>query len=107
MKLLTGDQVLVTSGRDKGQKGPIEKVFPRKARVRVTGINLYKRARKGFGASARGGMIEFARPLPVASVSLICPKCGKQTRVGYTVDKKGEKTRICKKCKASLNGGKK
>ncbi|MDO8599924.1 MAG: 50S ribosomal protein L24 [bacterium] len=101
MKLHTGDTVLVTAGKDKGKKAPIERVFPKKDRVVVSGVNIYKKARKGF-AGQKGGIVEFSRPLPVASVALICPHCAKQTRVSFRIDNLGTKSRICVKCKTAL-----
>lgn len=101
MKIKIGDQVLITAGKDKGQKGKILKVFPKLGRTVVEGKNIYKKFRKGTGGQ-KGQVLEFSRPLPFANIALICPKCSKQTRVGYEVDKKGEKTRICKKCGAAV-----
>lgn len=108
MKLKTGDQILVTVGKDKGRKGKVEKVFPKENTILVPGVNIYKRARKGFGGQ-KGGLIEFSRPLGMGKVALLCPKCDKPTRVGTRVDKKGEKSRICKKCGflIEITGGKK
>lgn len=103
MKLKIGDQVVVTSGKDKGKKGKIEKVFPGTGRVLVPGVNMYKKTRKGFGGE-KGGIFEFARPLFPGNVALVCPGCGKQTRVGFRIDKRGEKTRICAKCKREISG---
>lgn len=96
-KFKIGDEVLVTAGKDKGRKGKVDKVFPREAKVRVEGLNVYKKHVKGFGGE-KGGIVEFSRPLPVANIALLCPKCGKQTRVRYRIDKTGEKTRACAKC---------
>lgn len=101
MKLMVGDIVLITAGKDKGQKAPIERVLAKEGRVIVTGMNVYKRARKGF-AGNKGGITEFSRPLPVSNVALVCPSCGKPTRVAYRVDKSGEKVRICAKCKEAM-----
>lgn len=98
MKLRVGDEVVVTSGKDKTRRGKIEKVFLKKNTVLVGGLNVYKKHKKGFGGQ-KGGIIEFSRPLPVASVALICPNCGKPTRVGILVDKTGEHSRVCRKCK--------
>lgn len=106
MKIQKGDEIIVTAGREKGKKGTVEKVFPQVFRLRVSGINLYKKATKKV-AGGESGMVEFARPLNIASVALICPECGKQTRVGYEVDKQGTKMRICKKCKKGIGRGKK
>ncbi len=102
MKLLKGDEILVTGGKDKGQRGKVEKVFPQKDKVLVLGVNLYKKHTKSMG-NQKGGIIENARPLSVGKVALICPKCNKQTRVNYTIDKKGDKSRVCAKCNATLS----
>lgn len=96
MKLKIGDEVLVTAGKDKGRHGKVDRIYPDEARVRVASLNVYKRHVKGF-AGKEGGIVEFSRPLPVANVALICPKCAKQTRVRYRIDKTG-KTRVCAKC---------
>lgn len=108
MKLKTGDEVVITAGKDRGKKGKIEKVFPKEDRVLVPNVNVYKRTRRGFGGQ-KGGIFEFSRPLPVANIALICPQCGKPTRIAYREDKRGDKTRVCAKCKREidLKGGKK
>lgn len=97
MKLKKGDEVIVTAGKDKGKKGKIEKVFPRQNKVLVGGVNIYKRHTKPRGQGRPGGIIDIVKPLPVANVALICPKCGQRTRVGYRL-KQEEKKRFCKKC---------
>lgn len=98
MKLRIGDQVLVTAGKNKGHHGLVEAVFPKTDRVVVPGANVYHKFRKATPGQS-GGSIEITRPLPTASVALICQKCQKPTRVSFVVDKKGDKTRICAKCK--------
>lgn len=110
MKLRIGDNVLVTAGKDKTRQGKVEKVFPKKNTVLVQGLNVYKKHQKGFGglsaqAGQKGGIIEFSRPLPLASVSLICPNCGNPTRVGVMIDKTGEHSRVCRKCKRIIGVG--
>lgn len=101
MKLKKGDTIIITAGKDKGKKGKIEKVFPREATALVPGLNVYKRHRKKRDEKSPGGIMEFSRPLPVANISILCPSCGKPTRVGFLVTK-DEKHRICKKCKAKI-----
>ncbi len=97
MKLKKGDQVIVTVGRDKGKKGKIEKAFPKLGTVVVEGVNVYKRHRKKRDDQHPAGITELIKPINVAKVALICPKCSAQTRVGYRIVK-GTKERICKKC---------
>lgn len=97
MKLKKGDEIIVTMGKDKGRKGKIEKIFPKASTVVVPGVNIYKRHKKRRSEKEAGGIMEVPRPLSLGKVALICPKCGKQTRIGYLVTGK-EKERICRKC---------
>ncbi len=101
MKLKKGDTVIVTIGKDKGKKGKIEQVFPKEGMVLVSGVNVYKRHTKKRDEKTPGGIIEHNRPLGVSKVALMCPKCGKVTRVGFIVVK-GEKIRICRKCEQKI-----
>lgn len=99
MKLRVGDEILVAVGKDKGRQGKVEKVFPKENLVLIPNVNVYKRHQKGMpGTGRQGGIIEFSRPLPVGNVRLVCPNCGKKTRIGFQILKDGEKVRICKKC---------
>lgn len=101
MKLKKGDTVIVTIGKDKGKKGKIEEIFPKIGMAAISGVNVYKRHTKKRDEKTPGGIIEHTRPLAVAKLALICPKCGKPTRVGFVVAK-GEKERVCRKCGAKL-----
>ncbi|SRR5258706_11281514 len=101
MKLKKGDQIIVTMGRDKGKKGAIDKVFPKDGAVRVPGVNVYKKHEKKRDEKHPGGIIEFVKSIAVSKVALICPKCGKQARIGYRIVK-GVKERICKKCDQTI-----
>lgn len=98
MKLKKSDKVKIIAGKDKGKEGTIEKVFSKTGKVLISGLNIYKKhLKKGIKGQA-GGIIDVARPLPISNVALICPKCGKTTRVGFRIEKTGEKLRICRKC---------
>lgn len=101
MKLKKGDQVIVTVGKDKGKKGTVEKVYPKLDAVRIAGVNVFKRHRKKRDEQHPAGIMELVKPITVANVALICPKCGKQTRVGFRIVK-GVKERICKKCEQNI-----
>lgn len=102
MKLKKGDQVLVTGGKDKGKKGKVDRILPGETAIVIAGVNIYKRHVKKRDEKNPGGIIEVSRPLNVGKVVLICPKCKLPTRIGYSQDKKGEKTRMCRKCKQML-----
>lgn len=97
MKLKKGDTVIVTSGKDKGQKGKIDAVLPKKNTVLLPGLNMYKRHAKKRDEKHPGGIIDIPRPLKVSNIAFFCPKCNKPTRLGYIVVKSG-KERICRKC---------
>ena len=101
MKLKVGDKVLITMGKDKGRSGKVERIVVGKEAIVVKGINQYKRSVKRRGEQA-GGTITLERPINVAKVALICPACNKPTRIGYVIADKGQKQRICKKCKGVL-----
>jgi len=100
MKLKKGDKIKVIKGKDKGRTGKIEKTLPKLGKVLIPGINVYKKHAKARSEKQPGGIIEIIKPLPVANVVLVCPKCNKPTRVGYQIDKSGGKSRICRKCQA-------
>ena len=95
-KLKKEDTVQITTGKDKGKRGRILKIFRDKDRVVVEGANLVKKAKKRKNQQDRGGIVEVEAAIHYSNVAIICKKCG-PTRVGYKIDGK-EKTRICKKC---------
>ena len=101
MKLKKGDNVRVVRGKDKGKAGKIDQVFPKINKVLVNNVNLYKRHMKARSQSKPSEIVTITKPLPEENVILICPKCHKETRVGYRIEK-GIKSRICKKCEAEI-----
>lgn len=102
MKLKKNDTVKVISGKDKGKQGKIIQVFPVENKVVVEGVNNYKKHLKPRKQGESGQVIEFFAPLNANKVQLVCPKCGKLTRIGKQITSDGKKVRICKKCKASI-----
>jgi large subunit ribosomal protein L24 len=97
MKIKKGDRVLVIAGDDKGRKGKVIKVIPKKQVLLVEGINIQKKHQKPRKEGEKGQIIEKPGPIHVSNVKLICPKCGKATRVGKKIVE-GKKYRMCKKC---------
>ena len=100
-KFKIGDEVKVTAGRDKGKRGKVQKIFPREHKLAVENINIYKRHRK-VTRTQPAGIYEVTRPISIANVALICPKCGKLTRAGFAFEAK-IKHRICKKCQGVIS----
>ena len=102
MKLKKGDQVTIIKGKDSGKKGAVEKVFSKEAKVLVEGVNQYKRHVKSRTPGQKSEIITLTKPLAIANVQLVCPKCKKLTRIGYKM-LKDEKVRICRKCNGEIN----
>lgn len=100
LKIKVGDTVKIVAGKDKGREGKVEMVLPKSDSVVVPEVNMYKKHVKGQQGQ-KGGMYDLPRPLNVAKVALICPNCKKITRVGFE-EVKGEKIRVCKKCKKQI-----
>ena len=101
MKVKKGDLVLITAGKDKGRTGKIVKALPKDLKVLVEGINLKKKHVRPRREGEKGQVVEIPAALNVSNIKMICPKCGKATRVGYTIEK-NIKNRVCKKCKQAI-----
>ena len=101
MKLKKGDNVIVLSGNDKGKTGEVLEIIPKTQKVIVKGVNIRKKHVKPRKAGEEGGIIPSEYPIHSSKVNVVCPKCGKATRIGYVVEN-GEKVRVCKKCGAKL-----
>lgn len=101
MRVKTGDTVVVISGaadKDKGAKGKVLKVLPKKNRVIVEGVNMIKKALRAQGGNTQSGIIEQEGTIDASNVMLYCEKCQKGVRTGHKVLKNGKKVRYCKKC---------
>jgi large subunit ribosomal protein L24 len=111
MKVKKGDVVRVLRGKDAGKQGRVVEALPKQNRVVVENINVVKRHRRprpiqnttGMGGPSivPGGIIELPMALPVSNVMVVCPTCGKASRVGTiekTVKDNTVRVRVCKKC---------
>lgn len=110
MHVKSGDEVLIITGKDKGQRGKIKLALPKEGRVVVEGLNIIKRHMRPRGPGKPGGIIEMEAPIDVSNVMLICPSCGRASRTGKRfmaeeLDHKGRprKTRYCKACDAAID----
>ncbi|QQE74689.1 50S ribosomal protein L24 [Brevibacillus composti] len=97
MHVKKGDTVIVITGKDKGKKGRVLAAYPKKDRVLVEGINLIKKHSRPSQTNPQGGIVTQEAPIHVSNVSLIDPKSGKATRIGYKVLDNGQKVRYAKK----------
>ena len=101
--LRKNDNVVVTTGRDSGKKGRVLKVIPGKNRVIVEGVNIIKRhTRPNPQRNIKGGIVEREGAVHASNVQLVCPECGKMTRIGHRVDG-DRKVRICRKCEGVVD----
>jgi large subunit ribosomal protein L24 len=98
LKIKKGDRVEVLTGKDRGKKGEVMRAMPADGKVIVDGVNVAKKHQRPTKATMQGGIIDKDMPIPVANVALLCPACGKRTRVGFKIDDSGDKVRVCKKC---------
>ncbi len=118
-RIRRGDTIRVTAGKDKGKEGKVIRAFPpddsakkkKPSRLLVEGINIivkHKRAQPQANISpaaqkAQSGRIEMEAPLYTSKVALVCPQCGKATRIGVLTDESGERYRACKVCGKSVD----
>jgi len=100
-KIKKGDQVVVTTGRDKGRRGEVIEVRRSENRVLVQGCNIVKRHTRATQTNP-GGIVNKEAPLHISNVSLIDPDSGKATRVGYEI-KDGKKIRIARRSGKALD----
>ena len=106
MNIKKGDTVVVIAGKDKGKVSSVIAAFPKANKVTVKDVNVVTKHNKPKSAQDKGGIAKIEAKIEVSNVQIICPVCGKATRVAHKeVD--GKNVRICKKCNANLDTAKK
>ena len=101
MNIRKDDKVVVLSGKDKGKQGKILTADPKAEKVIVEGVNVATKHQKPRKQGEEGGIIKVETPIYASKVQLVCPKCGKATRVAHKITD-GKKVRVCKKCGAEI-----
>ena len=96
-----GDTVVVLSGKDKGKQGKVLGTVPAEKKVVVEGINMVTCHVKPRRQGEEGGIVKREAALYASKVQVVCPKCGKGTRIAHKIEN-GKKTRVCKHCGAEL-----
>ncbi len=89
------------AGKDKGKSGKVLQVMTEEGRIVVEGLNLLIKHQKARKSGEKGQRIQFPAAVNIAKVALLCPKCGKPTRVSFKVEA-GKKSRVCAKCKETI-----
>jgi large subunit ribosomal protein L24 len=100
-KIRSGDEVLVTNGRNKGQTGVVRMNLIDRDRVVIEGVNIVKKHIKR-GRARQAGIVEVEAPLHVSNVMLVCPSCKQPARVGVRTGDNGKNVRYCKKCDQNI-----
>ena len=104
MSIKKGDKVKILAGKDNGKTGKVLQLLPSEGRVSVEGLNLLVKHLRPRRSGEKGQRIEFPAFINLSNVAIVCPKCGKQTRLASKIvkgeaGKKDQKFRVCKKCK--------
>lgn len=102
MRIKAGDKVKVIRGKDRGKTGKVVQAFPRQQLLSIEGINLAIKHLRPRKSGERGQKVQFPAPLPAAKVLLVCPQCGKPTRVGAALAGGGRRERRCLRCRATF-----
>ena len=102
MKIKKNDTVYVVAGKDKKSTGKVLSVDTEANMIKVEGVCVQRKHRKARKAGETSGIVSQVGSINASNVLIVCPACGKNTRVGYVVDG-DKKVRVCKKCGASLD----
>ncbi len=105
MKVKKNDTVLVLTGKDAGKTAKVLVAMPKDNRVVVDGINVQKKHKKARSAQEVSSIQNQSGAIDASNVMVVCPACGKATRVAYKVEG-DKKARVCKKCGAILDATK-
>ncbi|KPK19259.1 MAG: 50S ribosomal protein L24 [Dehalococcoidia bacterium SG8_51_3] len=103
MKIRKNDTVQVMAGKDRGKRGKVRFAYPKKNRIIVEGINFIKKHSRARGQVRQAGIIDLEAQIDASNVMLLCGKCNRPTRVGFTFLDDGRKVRICRKCKEVID----
>ena len=102
MKIKKGDSVKILKGKDAGKIGKIIKSLPKENKVVVEGLNLVKKHIRPKKQGEKGQVVEVPRPINISNTMLICPLCGKPTRINIIRENDSRKSK-CKKCQGIFN----
>ena len=102
MNIKKGDKVRVLTGKDRGTESTVLRALPAEQRVVVEKVGVVTKALRPTQANPQGGLIKVEAPIHVSNVMLVCPKCGKATRVSIKREEK-KKMSVCKKCGADID----
>lgn len=102
-----GDHVEILSGDERGMRGIVRQVLPKRDRVIIEGMNIVKKHQRATPTGGRtpvqAGIIELEAPIHLSNVAPVCPSCDQWARVGFERTADGTKVRVCKRCGAYID----
>lgn len=98
MRLRKGDRVYIVSGKDKGKEGKILRKNLAKDTIVVENVNMVTKSMRPTQKNPKGGLVKLEAAINASNAMLVCPSCGKPTRVARAFLDNGKKVRVCKKC---------
>jgi large subunit ribosomal protein L24 len=98
-KIKKNDIVKILAGKDSGKTGKVLTIYPKKSKALVQGINMVKKHSRARSNDQQGGIVHKESSVDISNLMIICQKCSKAARVGFSNLSDGTKVRICKKCK--------
>jgi large subunit ribosomal protein L24 len=101
-RIKKNDTVMIMKGRDRGKTGRTMKVIPKEDRAIVEGRNLVKKHARKTQQNPQGGIIQIESSISLSNLMPVCPKCNRPARIGFSVQKDGNKVRVCRECKEEL-----
>ena len=102
MKIKKNDTVLILTGKDAGKTGKVISAAPAENKIKVDGVNVQMKSRKARNANETSAIVKQVGAIDASNALVVCPACNKATRVSYKIEG-DKKSRICKKCGASLD----
>jgi len=101
-RIKKGDTVTVLNGKDRGKTGKVLQVWPGRERALVERLNLVKHFERRSQQHQAGGVVEREGAIALSKLALVCPRCRRPARAGWSVSADGEKQRVCRRCREAL-----
>ena len=102
MNIRREDIVKVLAGKDRGKTGKVLKIFPRQNKAIIEGINYVKRHSRNTQNNPQGGIVQKESLIDISNLAIVCARCSKPARVGFSILTDGTKSRYCKKCQETI-----
>jgi large subunit ribosomal protein L24 len=102
MKIRRNDIVKVLAGKDKGKTGKVLKIFPVKNKAIVEGINYFAKHARKTQNNPKGGIMHKESPIDISKLSIVCTRCSKPARIGFSILSDRSKARVCRICKETI-----